>query len=269
MLPISSLSHVPQLLALLISNNRLSIVPDKAFSKLSKLQHIDLSENTGLSLSSASFTGVENVLRNVSLNKVGLTEFPVEQLKLLSRLTLLKLDGNSIRKLQGNLFQDFTTTTKRFQLSLRNNRINFIHQQAFSDNGRMRIENLNLQGNRLTGLDFLSEPCTLLFTLDAYVNVKDNSIHCDCDVYSAIQAEYVHVYGKCSSPQQYSGFWLDPVIDDTFQQEGNIECQDVTNYTGIVICDRDNVDAAHGLNNSYHPIINVLSIIIFISSIYL
>ncbi len=212
---------------------------------------------------------MENVLRNVSLNRVGLTEFPTEELKSLSRLNLLNLDGNTIKSLQSNLFKDFTTTTKRFRLSLRNNRMTFIHQQAFSDNGRMRIENLNLEGNRLTGLDFLSEPCSLLFTLDAYVNVKDNSIHCDCDVYSAIQAEYVHVYGKCKSPQQYSGFWLDPVIDDTFQQEGNIECQDVTNYTGIVLCDRDNVGGAHGLYSSCHLGVNIMSTIIFLSAFYL
>ena len=117
------------------------------------------------------------------------------------------------------------------------------------DMGNLRLESLNLQGNRLTRLDFLIDPCSLSFTLGAFVKVRDNPINCDCDVYSAIVTEYTHVDGKCTEPRKYSQFWLNPSIDSSFRDEAAVECTD-TNVTAVVNCERDGIDSSVGLLSS-------------------
>ena len=194
--------------------------------------------------------GLEKTLINVSLNNAGLNKFPSDAVKGLTRLKQLKLDDNSISNLPAEIFKDFQTQTKAFRLSITNNRMTYINSKAFLDMGNLRLESLNLQGNRLTGLDFLADPCFSAFTLDAFVKVRDNPINCDCDVYSAIVTEYVHVDGKCTAPPEYAGHWLNPSIDEKFQNEAAIECQDLTNVTGIVTCDRDATEGAVGLDYS-------------------
>ena len=101
-----------------------------------------------------------------------------------------------------------------------------------------------LQGNRLTRLDFLVDPCALSFTLHAFVKVRENAINCDCDVYSAIVTEYVHVDGRCSEPPKYQQYWLNPTIDSAFQEDAALECGDTVNVTGVVFCARDGTSGA-------------------------
>ena len=247
--PKEAINKLPNLMSLLLKNNRLSSIPEQAFNRLKKLETIDLSGNRRLTLDENSFSGLETTLANVSLNEIGLTEFPADALKSLNKLQQLELDGNAITTLPAEIFKGFSTRTKKFRLSIRNNRMNFINSRAFADMGNLRLESLNLQGNRLTRLDFLIDPCSLSFTLGAFVKVRDNPINCDCDVYSAIVTEYTHVDGKCTEPRKYSQFWLNPSIDSSFRDEAAVECTD-TNVTAVVNCERDGIDSSVGLFSS-------------------
>ncbi len=157
----------------------------------------------------------------------------------LTKLQRLELDGNSITSLPADIFTGFLATTRKFRLSLRNNGMTFINSRAFAHVSKLRLESLDLQGNNLVGLDFLADPCSLAFNLDAFVKVRDNQIDCDCDVYSAVVAEYVQVDGKCSKPDKYKGRWLNPMVDARFHNEAAVDCRDVSNVTEIVTCARD------------------------------
>lgn len=161
------------------------------------------------------------------------------ELKSLVKVQKVELDENAITSLPAEIFKDFQATTENFRLSLKHNRMSYIHSRAFAHVSKLRLESLNLQGNRLTGLDFLADPCSLAFTLEAFVGVRDNPINCDCDVYSAVVSAYVQVDGKCTEPPKYAQMWLNHGLNRDFLNEAGAECREVTNVTEVVTCARD------------------------------
>ena len=184
-----------------------------------------------------SFTGLDRSLIRLNLNGIGLATFPIEIAASFRKLRQIELDDNKITSLSADLLKDFLTTFQKFRISLKNNRLTTIDPRAFSI-ARLRLESVDLQNNKLTSIGFLADPCSLAFTLKSYVNVQHNRINCDCDTYSVIVTEYVHIGGRCAKPSRYSGYLLNPLIDSRFEIEAASECSHV-NITSVVTCERD------------------------------
>ena len=89
--PKEAINKIPNLVALLLKSNKFRSIPEQAFSKLKKLETIDLSGNRGLTIDGNSFTGLENTLANVSLNNIRLNSFPADAFKSLGKFQIFNL----------------------------------------------------------------------------------------------------------------------------------------------------------------------------------
>ena len=189
-------------------DNHLSALPEFYFKPFPKLSAINLSGNKIQYFSRTAFMGLEHTLEVLYLNDMNLSDFPSEALQPLHRLRRLELDNNRITNLPPRLFRGFRTTTSAFSLSIQNNLINFIAENAFHK-AYFSLYDLNLNTNKLTDLAFLSDPCSLAFRGDGHIDVQGNPINCTCDVYNVIRTGYYNVHGKCRHPNRYRGVSFD------------------------------------------------------------
>ncbi|XP_015278376.1 PREDICTED: leucine-rich repeat and transmembrane domain-containing protein 2 [Gekko japonicus] len=133
----------------LFLNNELSTLPGQAFSNLSALQRLDLSNNF-------------------------LDQLPENAFRDLVNLTELQLRNNSIRSLDKDLLQN-TALLRQLDLSI--NGIAQIPSGIFDDLSSLRW--LSLRSNRLQNLDRVTfEPLVSLQQLQ----VGDNPWECDCNL---------------------------------------------------------------------------------------
>ena len=81
----------------------------------------------------------------------------------------------------------------------------------------LTIKTLFLDVNELSDLDFLADPCSLVFGNQSTISVRNNPIKCDCFLYNLTRLRVVEVHGTCGSPGRYSGTKLDSYLNSDFQ----------------------------------------------------
>ena len=237
-------------------DNHLSALPEFYFKPFPKLSAINLSGNKIDYLSKTAFLGLEQTLEILYLNDMNLSEFPSEALRSMRKLRRLELDNNVITSLRPRIFSGFRTTTSSFSLSIQNNLIDFIAEDAFRK-AYFSLYDLNLNTNKLTDLTFLSDPCSLAFRGDGHIDVQGNPINCTCDVYNVIRTGYYNVHGKCRTPNTYRGISFDTsngYIPKAYQTIASKDCdRNQTSYS--IVCTRpDPVHSNVSASNATSPL---------------
>lgn len=172
-LPDNGLSSLRSLQKLLLQDNSISLIADRAFVGLNALQILNLSSNSLVALPPEMFQSSRDIkqiyLNNNSINVLapGLLE-GLDQLMILDmsqnelnsewvnrdtfsgliRLVVLNLSNNKITKIDSLMFQDLNNL--QF-LSLENNKIMRISEGAFSS--LKNVHSLSLSHNKLTHID--------------------------------------------------------------------------------------------------------------------
>ena len=203
MIPREALRKMENLTFLMLHGNRIHSLPGNVFKGLKKLRHLDLSGNQIRRIGSDVFMGVEETLKVLYLNRLGLNEFPTAAIEKLTRLETLEIDDNKITMLGDNALKSFTTTAP-LTLSLQRNGLETIAQRAI-DGTSINLKKLSLSGNKLRTLHFLNDACHPVFDNKPIIDVRDNPVQCDCLLYGVVRSERIPISGTCSSPSKYAG----------------------------------------------------------------
>lgn len=167
-------------------------------------------------LSKETFSGIENTLRNLSLQSCALTTQSLMAFSSLKNLERLKIQSNFFRKI---LPEDLFSSMKNLLvLDLQRNQLNEISSQLPSS-----LRELELGNNRLTILPFTNEAfehLSQLITLD----LTSNPLHCDCHLkhlhrwlVKHFQPELVsYVQWICATPKHLTGKQLGSLTEEQF-----------------------------------------------------
>jgi Leucine-rich repeat (LRR) protein len=151
-----------------VVNSKLKEIPQQALNKLKNLETLDLESNDmveidsyslyGLPLVSLnlqsnkintllefSFGGLENTLEELVLINNKLQRFPLQALRRLRKLQILKLQSNQISQIPDDGFTRFTVLTN---LDLQSNRIDHLDSRSFIT--MPKLVSLSLSNNLLT-----------------------------------------------------------------------------------------------------------------------
>ncbi|XP_054029220.1 reticulon-4 receptor [Dryobates pubescens] len=196
----TSFSSCRNMSILWLHSNNISLIEPGAFYGLSKLEELDLSDNTNLrAINPVTFRGLVH-LHTLHLDRCGLLElstglfrglFSLQYLYLqdnnlqvllddtfldLANLTYLFLHGNKIRSLSENVFRGLVNLDR---LLLHQNRVSLVHPRAFHDLGK--VMTLYLFNNNLTVL--AGDTMAPLVSLQ-YLRLNGNQWVCDCQARS-------------------------------------------------------------------------------------
>ena len=100
--------EIKSIIKLNLSNNRLLIIKENQFSKLNKLEILDLSYNELFYIELNAFYGLNNVLQVLYLQNNHLTELYQNNLDNLQQLKYINFDSNKINKIRNNVFTSMT-----------------------------------------------------------------------------------------------------------------------------------------------------------------
>lgn len=196
--PERSFSMNRKLRMLLLQNNNISVVEDGAFSQLEFLQKLDLSRNR-ISTLNEGFSAGLGFLRELQLANNRLTGLDSGCFLHLDGLQRLNLSGNPIHSIQVRSFAPMSTLR---QLHLEGNRLTSLRSGIFS---MLRsLEVLNLAGNRIsetetgvfkpltsmTLLNLANNKLTSIYfktflninTYSTHILMEGNPWNCDCDL---------------------------------------------------------------------------------------
>ncbi len=101
--------EIKSIIKLNLSNNRLLIIKENQFSKLNKLEILDLSYNELFYIELNAFYGLNNVLQVLHLQNNHLTELYQNNLDNLQQLKYINFDSNKIKKIRNNVFTSMTS----------------------------------------------------------------------------------------------------------------------------------------------------------------
>ncbi|XP_061107044.1 leucine-rich repeat and transmembrane domain-containing protein 2 [Conger conger] len=141
LLAVPALSLSPGHSALLLPNNRLSVLPPDAFANATSLERLDLSNNFLDNLPAALFRDMAN-LSEVSLRNNSLTVLDRELFQGLTQLRRLDLSLNGLSAVPLGLLDDASGLT---WLSLATNRLHALERAAFEPLANLQF--LQLGGN--------------------------------------------------------------------------------------------------------------------------
>ena len=140
--------EIKSIIKLNLSNNRLLILKENQFSKLNKLEILDLSYNELFYIELNAFYGLNNVLQVLYLQNNHLTELYQNNLDNLQQLKYINFDSNKINKIRNNVF---TSMTNLQNISFQYNRLETIEAEAFK--GLKNLQDLSFNRNKLTSFD--------------------------------------------------------------------------------------------------------------------
>ncbi|XP_071771968.1 uncharacterized protein LOC139924731 [Centroberyx gerrardi] len=236
-LPPGSFGALWGLRVLLLKENNITSVADRAFINLQRLQRLDLSQNhlsalgDGFSLGLDSLTELflahnyltvleSRTFQNLdSLVKLDLRANLIQQvqpraLSSMTALRRLRLDGNRLSILQ----LDFFSTLRSLEvLGLRGNQINTTEPGVFTP--LCNLAQLDLAFNQLPRLQF--KTLLSICTSSVHVLLEGNPWHCDCDLQrvfkklASIHRLFLDDYKKlrCSEPAELKGSMMENVHD--------------------------------------------------------
>ncbi|OWF39627.1 Toll-like receptor 3 [Mizuhopecten yessoensis] len=143
---------------LLMANNRIQHIPDRAFADLENLQLLDLSSSGITSVADTAFDGLKT-LTNLKLNDNVLDDVPNH---MPTTLQLLYLNGNRIASLPDDIFSNLNNLQR---LYLGGNNIVTLYQSSF--NGLVNLKTLHLAQNKISTLPGkVFQPFTRLISLE-------------------------------------------------------------------------------------------------------
>ncbi|GMT36670.1 hypothetical protein PFISCL1PPCAC_27967, partial [Pristionchus fissidentatus] len=127
------LSHIPAFLPpstteLRLEQNRISYIPENAFSHLRKLRRLDLSKNAISEIAPGAFRGLDD-LNTLVLYGNELVDLPSSAFDGIENLQLLLLNANKLRCVRRDAFRNLTKLTL---LSLYDNNIQSLSNETFS-----------------------------------------------------------------------------------------------------------------------------------------
>ena len=218
-IPRESLRKLENLTFLMLHGNRIQSLPSSVFTGLKKLRHLDLSGNLIRRVSTDVFMGLEESLKELYLNKLGLTKFPVAAIEKLSRLETLEINNNKISRLEDNSFRDFATEGP-LTVGLSGNGMDTVSQRAL-EGMHLVLNKLDLSNNKLRSLHFLNDACHPIFDQKPTIDVRGNPIMCDCLLYGVVSTGRMDFRGTCQAPAKYSGM----ALRDDFVSAGWNDCQ--------------------------------------------
>ncbi|KAM6892859.1 uncharacterized protein PEZ65_022920 [Lycodopsis pacificus] len=183
---------------LLLQNNNISVVENGGFSQMEFLQKLDLSWNRISTLSEGFSVGLA-LLRELQLAHNRLTGLDSRSFLHLDGLQRLNLSSNSIRTIQ---VRSFSSMSSLRQLHLQHNQLRSLRSGIFS---MLRsLELLNLAGNQIGDIGVaVFKPLTSMTLLDlannqmstiyfktflsihaysTHILLEDNPWQCDCDL---------------------------------------------------------------------------------------
>ncbi|XP_015912047.2 carboxypeptidase N subunit 2 [Parasteatoda tepidariorum] len=162
--PTQSLKRLNNLKELDLSRNRITEVPDLAFSGLT-LTTLKLADNS-LKISDSAFKGLEASLHNLNLKGTGQIQMP-NAVKQLSELSFLDISQNKFAQLLPDEFQNLKQLTA---LTLERNMVSYVDPRAFNGlNGT--LSSLSLLNNKIEEFPTLAiRPLAQLRVLDMGFN---------------------------------------------------------------------------------------------------
>ncbi|KAM6918496.1 uncharacterized protein FYW49_008120 [Xenentodon cancila] len=140
-----------QLETLQMKSNIISYLPAFLFMNLNSLRTLELSHNKLEEMTNETFSGLER-LEILKMNYNLISNLTINTFHNLSQIVELHLEGNKIAQLSDNIF---SALTKLRVLNLRGNHLTSFTDKVFGFESS-HLEELNLQGNRLTELSSLS-----------------------------------------------------------------------------------------------------------------
>ncbi|KAM3838375.1 uncharacterized protein ACN63O_014131 [Diretmus argenteus] len=227
--PLGSIGALLGLRVLLLKENNITSVADRAFINLPSIQRLDLSQNQlsalgdGFSLGLDSLTELflahnyltvleSRTFQNLyNLVKLDLSANLIQLVKprALSSMTVLRwlcLNGNHLT----TLHLDFFSTLRSLEvLGLRENQISTTEPGVFSPLCNLAL--LDLTFNQLSGLHF--KTLLSICTTSVHVLLEGNPWHCDCDMQrvfgklSSVHRLFLDDYKRlrCSEPTELNG----------------------------------------------------------------
>ncbi|KAM4609412.1 uncharacterized protein ACJ7VT_015184 [Polymixia lowei] len=237
-LPQGSFGALWALKVLLLKENNITSVADRAFINLQSLQKLDLSKNHLSALGNSFSLGLDSlselflannrltVLKNQTFHnldnlvKLDLSANLIKQIqpRALSGMTALRrlhLDGNQLTTLDLHIF---STLHSLEVLGLRGNLIGTAAPGAFAP--LSNLARLDLASNQLTRLQF--KTLLSIRTSSVHVLLEENPWHCDCDLQrvfkklASVQRLFLDDYQKlrCSTPDELKGSVMVDVHDE-------------------------------------------------------
>lgn len=224
---------------LYLQGNHISVIEENTFDKITSLLHVDLSDNALWKVSENGFLGLEQV-KVLNMSENAFVDIPTQELRRLSTLDILLLDGNRLSALAEGDFNEvnvsslslsfmpqlsvvhkgaFSNLSQLRTLQLHDNtKLIFIHPLAFS--GVPLLHRLLLHNNQLSTLsESIRDSLPALDELHLY----HNPLHCDCNLFwlqRDMVSEYVVVNGSdhsyiidgdklvCNTPEDNTNVYL-------------------------------------------------------------
>ncbi|XP_074655364.1 keratocan-like [Tubulanus polymorphus] len=193
--------HTPNLTRLDLRQNFITNIPDGAFMSVRNLDRLDISFNP-LTLTSASFRGLENSLTSICLQGTRLRDVPRESLSPLRSLDWIDLSYNSILYLDNDSLAGLPNN-KHTHYGFSSNGMSSISDAAFA-NASLPIF-VDLSSNNLTSVNFVTDPCRFEHST---LYLDDNPIHCGCELYDLLKYETFTVRGVCHTPDEFERYDL-------------------------------------------------------------
>ena len=226
------------LLILQLAENRITSIGPGTFSGFTKLQDLYLDhqslENV---LGTNTFSGLESVLRELSLEGTGFSTKNWPAVKSLASLTKLKLKNNQIDSVPDFALQKLTQ----------------VQTLDISFNTLMEVTQLSLTGpqNSLNSIELGTNVLTTLnecsfygFTQLKHIGLKDNPLHCDCKLkwlrlwvdinYDDIEKDIL--FWKCNTPDKHNNkrfvmVTVQELEDECATTPSPIQCEVFTSTT--------------------------------------